>query len=156
MGTGWGDEREGSLINGRHPYRKLSFAIVVLACWIIGLFGLDRSRMSSFQLPIVVLAGLLGYLVVVVIRHKLEDARAGLESKDDVAHNCVVIKRFGEARAPQYPSVKILESRVAEVPPTSGPEPLVIDVVAPTRAPSRRRPAKKATAAMNYIPLTGI
>jgi hypothetical protein len=156
-GTGRGNEHEGSLINGRHPHRKVAFALVVLACWIVGLFGLDRGRMSSFQLPIVVLAGCLGYMLVGAIRRKVEDTRSRVIGPDDVPPGAVVIRRFGEERRAEYPAVKILQPEPIppHVEPPERPERRLELVGAERdRSPRRRRSVRKQP--VNYIPLTGI
>lgn len=145
------------MIYGRHPYRRLTFAGVVIACWVVGLFGLDRSRMSSFQLPIVVAAGFIGYALVVAVRRRLEDARDRLDHEaDDAPHN-VVIRRFGEDREPLSRNVKVIE-RALPMPTIEMPavelRPVLIQASAHAQTQHTRRVEKKPQ--LNYIPLTGI
>ncbi len=145
------------MINGRHPHRRLAFIGVVVACWVVGLFGLDRTRMSSFQLPIVVAAGFIGYAVVVAVRRHLEDARDRREqAAADAPHNCVVIRRFGEDRSPLSSAVKVIEaarSSIVESPPV-GLRPVLVHAAVRAETPRPRRDVKKSQ--LNYIPLSGI
>ena len=153
---GWWARGRG-MINGRHPHRRLAFIGVVAACWVVGLFGLDRSRMSSFQLPIVVAAGFIGYAVVVAVRRRLEDSRDRREQESaDSPHNCVVIRRFGEDRSLLSSAVKVIEatrSPLVESPPVEL-KPLLVHAAVRVETPRPRRDAKKPQ--LNYIPLTGI
>ena len=119
----------------RHPYRRFLFAAVVLLCWVVGLFGLDRSRMSSFQLPIVVGAGLVGYWLVGVLRRKLEVPAGAVVHEIHEPPPCVVVTRLGEPGPSIRPAAAIAATRVDAAP-----------VIRATRVQSN-------TTTRNYIPL---
>lgn len=146
------------MINGRHPYRRLLFFGVVLACWVVGLFGLDRSRMSSFQLPIVVGAGFVAYALVVAVRRRLEDTRELIEREaDEAPPNCVVIRRFGEDRELLSRNVKVIQPSAPAPPIEASPVELRPVLVAATMQTPPRQPRRtEKKPQLNYIPLTGL
>lgn len=85
------------MMSRRRPLRRLTFVSVVAACWIVGLFGLDRNRMSSFQLPIVVGAGLAGYWMIGALRRRTEQSRERVVVPvPPEPRTCVVVRWLGE------------------------------------------------------------
>lgn len=122
--------------------RRLSFILVVAACWVLGLFGLERGRLSSVQLPLFAVAGLAAYLIFVGFRRHTE------HSRDRLVHpvvepppTCVVVRWLGEGnRDPLSTTGEAL------VPQAQQP------VEPPPQVQSRRRAPKHR---LDYIPLTG-
>lgn len=121
----------------RHPYRRLLFAGLVLSCWVVGLFGLDRGRMSSFQLPIVVGAGLIGYWLVGAVRRKLEMSGGAVAHEIHEPPPCVFVRQLGEASQPARAVAPMTRASLE---------------AAPAIRPPRERPKPPAR---NYIPLNG-
>jgi hypothetical protein len=131
-------------------HHRLPVIWILAATWIVGIFGLGRGRMSSFQLPLVAVGGFLVYGVVAALRHFVIQARARtLPDELEDPPTCVVVRRFGEVREGVYSAVKVIDSRPPEPSRTLD---LVLDDVdaEPMRVSSRRR-----TRRLDYIPLTG-
>lgn len=136
------------MIFGRHPHRRITFVLIVAVCWGVGLLGLERSRMSAFQLPVVVGAGLLALWVVGALRRRLE-ARLDSAETEAIASppSCVVIRRLGQEPSP------------VPTPPPAPVRPrieLVETPAAPRRRPAAPRRPARARRHTGYIPLTGI
>ncbi len=132
----------------RHPYRRVMFVSVVAASWIIGLFGLDRNRMSSFQLPIVVGAGLVGYWMVGALRRRIELSHDRVAPVAAEAPPCVVVRHLGEVERGVRPTPQMAEPHPVVVPPAR-PTP-----VPDLRASRARRSHPSGKRKRNYIPLT--
>jgi hypothetical protein len=122
------------------------FAVLVSASWVVGLLGLGRGRMSSFQLPIVVAAGLLGYWVVAAVRNRVLAGEENDHEEVVQPQTCVVVRRFGEgAERRERPAASVEEPHVVVPSPAVHADPM------PTVP--QRRPRKRVEA---YIPLSGI
>lgn len=136
----------------RHPYQRIAFLAIVAACWVLGLFGLDRSRMSSFQLPIVVGAGLIGYWVVVAVRRRLDGGGEDGTLEIHEPQTCVVVRRLGELRSGE---VMLERSHVRELEQTRPPALARAEPPAPNDSVSIARPVRRKPPKRGYIPLSG-
>jgi hypothetical protein len=78
-----------------HTHRR-SFLLVIVACWIVGFFGLQGGRLSVIQL--LVSAGiLLAWLVIGAHRRHVEAARERwLRSGFAAPRPSVSVRRYGE------------------------------------------------------------
>jgi len=135
-------------LNRRHTHRRLGFGAVLAASWFVGLFGLDRARMSSFKLPLLIGAGLLGYALIGLVRRKLEDGRDRImPSSEELPRTCVVLRRFGEGR-----DQEAAPAATVDAPALANRFPTVSPAIEPFRvAESRSRAGRRR---LDYIPLT--
>jgi hypothetical protein len=122
---------------------------VLAASWFVASFGLDRARVSSFQLPLVIGAGLLGYGLVGLVRRKLEDSRDRImPSSAELPRTCVVLRRFGEGRDQEAARAATVDApALANRSPTISP-------IEPVRVAASRFPARGRS--LDYIPLRRI
>jgi hypothetical protein len=134
----------------RQSHGRPAFALVIGTSWLVGLFGLERSRISSFQLPLVIGAGLLAYGLVGALRRRLEDSRDRvMPSSGEAPRTCVIVRRFGEGRNQEVaPAATVDAPALADRSPTASP-PIELVRVEASHAPAQRR-------SLDYIPLTRI
>lgn len=127
----------------RHQPGRSIFAAVIGLTWIVGIFGLERDRISSFQLPIVFIAGLLVWALLFAIRRAIAGRRDRVISTPvDHPRPCVTIQWFGEERSRrEHPSG-------AEARPGPPQLHLVTTEVLPSRPTAPRNPKP-----LGYIPL---
>ncbi len=129
----------------RH-HSRMPFGIVLGITWIVGIFGLERDRVSSFQVPIVLVGGLLAYGLVVVIRRSVANRHERVVATPlEQPPPCVTIRWYGEERSRRaHPSG---EARTA---PTAHVRLVTIEGGRPADSPKT-----KTARRLDYIPLHG-
>lgn len=88
----------------RHHARGQAVLWILGLCWVVGLVGLQGSRLSSLQVPLLALGGFLAYWLVGAVRRRAETDRArAVHPAGSVPQTCVVVRKFGREVRPVRP-----------------------------------------------------
>jgi hypothetical protein len=142
-----------------HTRGRLTFIVLISVCWLVGLFGIEGARLSSFQVPLIAGAGFLVYGLIGLLRRHEEPLRRDSVEPSVLPRTCVVVRQFGDAS--REASMRDHPAWQRAVPVDAPPDMArVIEfkrregVLAGERVRQRRvRPRPRRA---DYIPLTGI